>query len=298
MDINRHNYESWFLDHSDGLLSAEQVAEVLLFLETNPDLKEEFELLDQNITIPTDDVYSFSKDSLKHVLDKGQEDEELIISYLENDLSIKERKALEIRLKADLSLKSKFDQFKRLKLIPAESELDKLDLKKISKAGYEMFFAAYHEGGLNELQKNEAEVFVSEHPELREEFNLYSNLLLAPDLSLIYLNKLGLKKKKGLVIQLYGWVSVAAAAVILFLFFFPNKEFPEIIKDQAAMVHPLIEEELVAEDHSLIDPEAVREGAVTIEEELKPIEIFPLVVKEPVKKKKLFPKVKEKKRNT
>ncbi len=43
MDINRNNYEAYFLDYRENNLTPGQVAELLVFLEQNPDLKEEFE---------------------------------------------------------------------------------------------------------------------------------------------------------------------------------------------------------------------------------------------------------------
>ena len=43
MNITRHNCESFFLDYYEKILSPVEVAEVLFFLEENPDLKEVFE---------------------------------------------------------------------------------------------------------------------------------------------------------------------------------------------------------------------------------------------------------------
>ena len=43
MNINRHNYESFFLDYYEKKLSAVDVAELLIFLEKNYDLKDVFE---------------------------------------------------------------------------------------------------------------------------------------------------------------------------------------------------------------------------------------------------------------
>ena len=43
MNITRHNCESFFLDYYEKNLSPVEVAEVLFFLEENPELKEVFE---------------------------------------------------------------------------------------------------------------------------------------------------------------------------------------------------------------------------------------------------------------
>ena len=41
MDINRQNFETYFIDYLDGRLDPGQVAELLSFLEKNPDLERE-----------------------------------------------------------------------------------------------------------------------------------------------------------------------------------------------------------------------------------------------------------------
>ena len=46
MKINRNNYEMYFIDYLDGVLSPDLVSELLLFLDENPDLKEELSDLD------------------------------------------------------------------------------------------------------------------------------------------------------------------------------------------------------------------------------------------------------------
>ena len=43
MTINRHNCEAFFLDYHEKNLSTVETAELLLFLEDNPDLKKQFE---------------------------------------------------------------------------------------------------------------------------------------------------------------------------------------------------------------------------------------------------------------
>ena len=42
MKIDRSNYEIWFIDWLDGNLNSLQIEQLKLFLDQNPDLKEEF----------------------------------------------------------------------------------------------------------------------------------------------------------------------------------------------------------------------------------------------------------------
>jgi hypothetical protein len=81
MSINKHNYEAFFLDYSEGSLSAEKVAELLLFLEENPLLKEELENFDLLELDPTVDV-SFNKEFLKVAINEDNV-EGFIISSIE-----------------------------------------------------------------------------------------------------------------------------------------------------------------------------------------------------------------------
>jgi hypothetical protein len=63
MEINKLNYEIYFLDYHDGTLSAEQTAELILFIEQHADLKIEFEEF-EHITL-TKHAISFDKSSIK-----------------------------------------------------------------------------------------------------------------------------------------------------------------------------------------------------------------------------------------
>ena len=52
MEINRNNYESFFLLYLDRELNPSEMAEVEKFLDENADLQKEFSLLQQTILVP------------------------------------------------------------------------------------------------------------------------------------------------------------------------------------------------------------------------------------------------------
>ena len=64
MNINRHNYESFFLMYVDNELSAAEKNGVAIFIEQNPDLKPELELLQQSILKPESIVFNSKKSSV------------------------------------------------------------------------------------------------------------------------------------------------------------------------------------------------------------------------------------------
>jgi hypothetical protein len=65
MDINRNNYETFFLLYLDRELKPEEVLKVEKFLTENPDLQKEFAILKQTILLPFNMVFE-SKASLLH----------------------------------------------------------------------------------------------------------------------------------------------------------------------------------------------------------------------------------------
>ena len=55
MQIDRSNYEIWFIDWLDGNLNSLQVEQLKLFLDQNPDLREELnDLTTMNLVSPAD----------------------------------------------------------------------------------------------------------------------------------------------------------------------------------------------------------------------------------------------------
>lgn len=122
MKINRNNYEVFIIDYYDQKLSAEEQSELLLFLENNPDLKEESEFFEQLLPVTNE---SFSK---KNQLRKKEiqtykginEDnyENLFIAHFEGDLTIEETQDLQHFLGINHWLEAEFVQFGQLRLEP------------------------------------------------------------------------------------------------------------------------------------------------------------------------------------
>jgi hypothetical protein len=63
MNINRHNYETFFLLYIDHELSVVERKAVDEFVQANPDLEEELVMLQQSI-LPTDRIVFEDKGSL------------------------------------------------------------------------------------------------------------------------------------------------------------------------------------------------------------------------------------------
>lgn len=94
ININRNNYEEYFLDFLDGQLSPSEENIVWIFLTENPDLKAELELIKNEISITNQAVYN-QKDELKKSIFLNRltstNFDELCIARLEGDLTEKEK---------------------------------------------------------------------------------------------------------------------------------------------------------------------------------------------------------------
>lgn len=124
MEINRENYEMYFLDYHEGRLAPGQVAELLVFLEANPEFKEEFETFEDILLVPDLSVSFSGKDSLKknNVPDTGAINssnyESYFIASTESLLSSEEQKALAAFLKNHPELKADFDLYQQVHIQP------------------------------------------------------------------------------------------------------------------------------------------------------------------------------------
>jgi len=110
-NINRHNYEAFLLDYLEQNLSPNMVAELMVFLEQHPDLKQEldelqaFEVLEPT-SLPFDNKSMLKKDALDN----------LMIAEIEGINTPLESKTLKQILKADKIAKNDFQLFKQTKL--------------------------------------------------------------------------------------------------------------------------------------------------------------------------------------
>ena len=225
MKINKNNYEAFFLDYHEGNLSTEKVAELMLFLEQNPELKEEFEGFESISLNDSDEKISFSeKDELKQ-----NAAEKLFSAYVDGTLSAKEEKELFALLETNSVLKKDFEMFKKTKLSPEIISFEgKENLKKVN---VEEIFSKYVDGTLIKQEKNKLLALAENNMQLQKELSLYQKTKLSPDFSIIFENKESLKKKErtGIVISLYQYIAVAAsiALVIALYFLIGNKNNSE-----------------------------------------------------------------------
>ena len=220
MNINKNNYEAFFLDYHEGNLSPQQVADLLLFVEQHPELKEEFECF-ENVTL--DDLSSVSfegKASLKKEITLDNR-EEYFIRNVEGTLTSAEKNILDSFIKQHPQFLPELELFKKT-IVSADASIvfeNKESLKRTAVTTDDLLIASIE--GL--LTKQES-VFLNQQlavdAEMQNNYSLYKQTKLAADASIVYENKEELKRKERKIIPFYFYVAAAASVALLIGLFF------------------------------------------------------------------------------
>jgi hypothetical protein len=112
MKIDRNNYEAYFIDYLDGILSLEEIDLMLDFLNENPDLKEELKGLEHiKIGESNEDVPAFNQ--LKRTdFDHPEIFEETCIRAIENELSRQELELFQLHLAQNPEHQKEYELFR------------------------------------------------------------------------------------------------------------------------------------------------------------------------------------------
>lgn len=113
MNINRDNYEEYFLLYADNELTDSEKAEVLMFIKENRDLDEEFRMIHHAISKPDlnvelgDKSFLFKNDASAFISEKNYE--EIFVLYHDNELTQEQRLETKQFLSFHSKLKEEFD---------------------------------------------------------------------------------------------------------------------------------------------------------------------------------------------
>jgi hypothetical protein len=118
MKVNRDNYEVFFVDYFDNKLTAEEVAELLLFLEKNTDLKEVFEEFESVALSPSNVAYEGKEKLKKQIVPIGEINESNYEDFFIEALETKEHESLHPFLAQNTFLEKELLLFEKTKLTP------------------------------------------------------------------------------------------------------------------------------------------------------------------------------------
>ena len=119
MQIDRSNYEIWFIDWLDGNLNSLQIAQLRLFLDQNQDLREELDdltplnLVSSGFSFPCKELLKKSPSSISLT-----QFEYLCAAYLENDLTRSQQTELKEIINTYPDKKKTFDLIQKTILAP------------------------------------------------------------------------------------------------------------------------------------------------------------------------------------
>lgn len=130
MNINRHNYEEFFLLYVDKELSAAERKTVEVFVQENPDLQMELLALQQTV-LNADDVVLEKKDWL-YMEDGVSALQENLLLYADDELSAADKRSVEALLATDKAAAAEWSILRQTKLQPETSVVfeDKRSLYK------------------------------------------------------------------------------------------------------------------------------------------------------------------------
>jgi hypothetical protein len=140
MNINRNNYEEYFLLYADNELSQVERKVVEIFVQENIDLKEEFLMIQMTLNLPDKEIKLSDKSFLqKEVAPFINENnyEEVFVLYHDNELPIAERTEVDNFIADHAGLKAEFELLGKITVAPdlLVSFPDKKSLYKKEKSG-------------------------------------------------------------------------------------------------------------------------------------------------------------------
>jgi hypothetical protein len=123
-NINRQNYEAFFLDYLEGNLSPSQKEELIDFIEKNPDLKKELNEWEDIQLTPSEEIKFSGKQDLKKkqsIFPDESPFEEQCIAKIEGDLGKHEERLFNHEIKTDINKHKTYSLYKQTKLLPDHS---------------------------------------------------------------------------------------------------------------------------------------------------------------------------------
>lgn len=215
MSINKNNYQAFFLDYHEGNLSPQRVADLLLFIEQHPELKEEFENF-ENFTLEDLSSIKFeNKSNLKKQITLENKDDYFIRS-VENTLNTTEKSLLTNFIKQHPQYLYDLELFNKTKL-PVDDSIkfeNKNALKRVAITNDDVLVSSVE--GL--LSKEEATLLNQRlivDAKMKHDFYLYQQTKLIADPFIVFENKEELKRKEKKVIPLFYYVAIAASLLLL-----------------------------------------------------------------------------------
>ena len=148
--------------------------------------------------------------------------EEYFLLYIDNELTVEQKKQVELFVKENPDLEEELVMLHQLKLIPDKTIVfDKKDLLMkeennsfINLNNYEEWLVLCTDSELNEKDQKEVEKFAAAHPHVQQELNLFQQTKLQSE-KIVFADKEVLYKKERVTVISMLWWRVGVAAILI-----------------------------------------------------------------------------------
>jgi anti-sigma factor RsiW len=124
MNINRHNYEEFFILYVDDELGTAERKAVELFVQQHPDLEEELAMLEQSKLVPDNSILFDDKETLMKAVVGSAIDidnyEEWLLLYTDNELTGEQKELVEKFISDHPAVQKELELLQKTKLQPEE----------------------------------------------------------------------------------------------------------------------------------------------------------------------------------
>ena len=124
MIITRHNYEEYFILYMDNELGSEDRSRVELFVQENPDLKDELDWLLQSRLVPDASLVFDNKEQLMKTSGDGSINitnyEEWLLLYTDNELTAEQKTAIEKFATSHPAIQEELELLQKTKFQPEQ----------------------------------------------------------------------------------------------------------------------------------------------------------------------------------
>lgn len=232
--VTPENFEHFAIALIEGTISPEEKSLLESFVLSHPEFSIQLDAFKAAVQKTDTSIVFEGKESLKKVSLVVTKDniEELLIANTEGQLAAHEVQAVDLFLASHPEFKRDAELFAQTKLVADTNETfdAKATLRRgpiqISENNFEQFLISATEGLLNGEELKAFNAFVASHPKYHNAAALAAATRLQPDMSVVYDDKDGLKRRnKGGIIWFSPAMRYAAAAmlVILLSIYFWNK---------------------------------------------------------------------------
>ena len=221
--INFSNYEAWLLDYAEGNLSAEDTAELLLFMEQYPELQTDVDNL-MEFTLSSDEIISAD---FKHQLHKDEAAikerfESLCIAFYDKTITAAEKKELDYFINQNPHWNKEFNAFANV-FIQQDSDIEfsaKSFLKKQfqPQGSFDDLAVKALEGLLSEREQSAFEASLQNDPSKQLQWKAFQKTV-SPQEHIVFEEKASLYQHNGgaRVFLIWSrWIAVAASLALLF----------------------------------------------------------------------------------